>query len=420
MTRLIASINFLINESGGNLVILIKKILKIRSDLFPKKNSPPLDLTRPLRHVLLSFKYTSSRISLTHCFNLSLSANLIFDTLAMANGKIKIGINGFGRIGRLVARVVLQRDDVELVAVNDPFITTEYMTYMFKYDSVHGQWKHHELKVKDEKTLLFGEKPVTVFGIRNPEDIPWGEAGADFVVESTGVFTDKDKAAAHLKGGAKKVVISAPSKDAPMFVVGVNEHEYKSDLDIVSNASCTTNCLAPLAKVINDRFGIVEGLMTTVHSITATQKTVDGPSMKDWRGGRAASFNIIPSSTGAAKAVGKVLPQLNGKLTGMSFRVPTVDVSVVDLTVRLEKAATYDEIKKAIKEESEGKLKGILGYTEDDVVSTDFVGDSRSSIFDAKAGIALSDNFVKLVSWYDNEWGYSTRVVDLIVHMSKA
>ncbi|KAG5416526.1 hypothetical protein IGI04_004093 [Brassica rapa subsp. trilocularis] len=289
----------------------------------------------------------------------------------MAGGKIKIGINGFGRIGRLVARVVLQRDDVELVAVNDPFITTEYMTYMFKYDSVHGQWKHHELKVKDEKTLLFGEKPVTVFGIRNPEDIPWGEAGADFVVESTGVFTDKDKAAAHLK-------------------------------------------------VINDRFGIVEGLMTTVHSITATQKTVDGPSMKDWRGGRAASFNIIPSSTGAAKAVGKVLPQLNGKLTGMSFRVPTVDVSVVDLTVRLEKAATYDEIKKAIKEESEGKLKGILGYTEDDVVSTDFVGDSRSSIFDAKAGIALSDNFVKLVSWYDNEWGYSTRVVDLIVHMSKA
>jgi glyceraldehyde 3-phosphate dehydrogenase len=223
-----------------------------------------------------------------------------------------------------------------------------------------------------------------------------------------------------LKGGAKKVVISAPSKDAPMFVVGVNEHEYKSDLDIVSNASCTTNCLAPLAKVINDRFGIVEGLMTTVHSITATQKTVDGPSMKDWRGGRAASFNIIPSSTGAAKAVGKVLPALNGKLTGMSFRVPTVDVSVVDLTVRLEKAATYDEIKKAIKEESEGKLKGILGYTEDDVVSTDFVGDNRSSIFDAKAGIALSDKFVKLVSWYDNEWGYSSRVVDLIVHMSKA
>lgn len=332
--------------------------------------------------------------------------------------KIRIGINGFGRIGRLVARVALQRNDVELVAINDPFITTDYMTYMFKYDTVHGQWKHFDLKVKDSKTLLFGEKSVAVFGIRNPEEIPWGEAGADFVVESTGVFTDKDKAAAHLKGGAKKVVISAPSKDAPMFVVGVNEKEYKPELDIVSNASCTTNCLAPLAKVINDRFGIVEGLMTTVHAITATQKTVDGPSNKDWRGGRAASFNIIPSSTGAAKAVGKVLPALNGKLTGMSFRVPTVDVSVVDLTVRLEKPATYQQIKAAIKEESEGKLKGILGYTEDDVVSTDFVGDSRSSIFDAKAGISLNDNFVKLVSWYDNEWGYSSRVIDLIVHIA--
>ncbi|KAL0331890.1 UNVERIFIED_CONTAM: Glyceraldehyde-3-phosphate dehydrogenase, cytosolic [Sesamum calycinum] len=326
---------------------------------------------------------------------------------------------GFGRIGRLVARVALQSDDVELVAVNDPFISTDYMTYMFKYDSVHGQWKKHELKVKDSKTLLFGDKPVTVFGVRNPEEIPWAEAGADYVVESTGVFTDKDKAAAHLKGGAKKVVISAPSKDAPMFVVGVNEKDYKSDIDIVSNASCTTNCLAPLAKVLNDRFGIVEGLMTTVHSITATQKTVDGPSMKDWRGGRAASFNIIPSSTGAAKAVGKVLPALNGKLTGMAFRVPTVDVSVVDLTARLKKAATYDEIKAAIKEESETNMKGILGYTEDDVVSTDFVGDCRSSIFDAKAGIALNGNFVKVVSWYDNEWGYSNRVVDLIRHMAK-
>nr|QED12508.1 glyceraldehyde 3-phosphate dehydrogenase [Selenicereus undatus] len=332
--------------------------------------------------------------------------------------KIKIGINGFGRIGRLVARVALQRDDIELVAVNDPFISTDYMTYMFKYDSVHGQWKHHELKVKDSNTLLFGEKPVTVFGFRNPEEIPWGKTGAEFVVESTGVFTDKDKAAAHLKGGAKKVVISAPSKDAPMFVVGVNEKEYKPEIDIVSNASCTTNCLAPLAKVINDRFGIVEGLMTTVHAITATQKTVDGPSSKDWRGGRAASFNIIPSSTGAAKAVGKVLPTLNGKLTGMSFRVPTVDVSVVDLTVRLEKETTYEEIKAAIREESEGNLKGILGYTEDDVVSTDFIGDSRSSIFDAKAGIALNKNFVKLVSWYDNEWGYSSRVIDLVVHMA--
>ncbi|KAF7819462.1 glyceraldehyde-3-phosphate dehydrogenase, cytosolic [Senna tora] len=332
--------------------------------------------------------------------------------------KIKIGINGFGRIGRLVARVALQRDDVELVAVNDPFISTDYMTYMFKYDSVHGQWKHHDIKVKDTKTLLFGEKPVAVFGVKNPEEIPWGEAGADYVVESTGVFTDKDKAAAHLKGGAKKVIISAPSKDAPMFVVGVNEKEYKSDLNIVSNASCTTNCLAPLAKVIHDKFGIVEGLMTTVHSITATQKTVDGPSMKDWRGGRAASFNIIPSSTGAAKAVGKVLPSLNGKLTGMAFRVPTVDVSVVDLTVRIEKGASYDEIKAAVKEASEGSMKGILGYTEDDVVSTDFVGDCRSSIFDAKAGISLSNNFVKLVSWYDNEWGYSSRVVDLIRHIA--
>ncbi|KAJ3687530.1 hypothetical protein LUZ61_016694 [Rhynchospora tenuis] len=334
-------------------------------------------------------------------------------------GKIKIGINGFGRIGRLVARVALQSEDVELVAINDPFITTDYMTYMFKYDTVHGAWKKGDIYVKDGKTLVFGSQEVTAFGFRNPEEIPWAEAGAEYVVESTGVFTEKAKAAAHFKGGAKKVVISAPSKDAPMFVVGVNETEYKSDIDIVSNASCTTNCLAPLAKVVNDKFGIVEGLMTTVHSITATQKTVDGPSSKDWRGGRAASFNIIPSSTGAAKAVGKVLPALNGKLTGMAFRVPTVNVSVVDLTVRLEKAATYDEIKAAIKAESEGSLKGILGYVEEDLVSTDFVSDCRSSIFDAKAGIALNGNFVKLVSWYDNEWGYSNRVVDLIRHMNK-
>jgi glyceraldehyde 3-phosphate dehydrogenase len=318
----------------------------------------------------------------------------------------------------LVARVALQRNDVELVAVNDPFISTDYMAYMFKYDTVHGHWKHGEVKVKDEKTLLFGDKAVRVFGFKNPEEIPWTEVGAEFVVESTGVFTDKQKASAHLKAGAKKVVISAPSKDAPMFVVGVNEKEYKPEYDIVSNASCTTNCLAPLAKVIHDRFGIVEGLMTTIHSITATQKTVDGPSSKDWRGGRAASFNIIPSSTGAAKAVGKVLPALNGKLTGMAFRVPTVDVSVVDLTVTLQKEATYEDIKAAIREESENKLKGILGYTEEDVVSTDFLGDSRSSIFDAKAGIALSKKFMKLVSWYDNEWGYSCRVIDLIVHMA--
>nr|XP_028959676.1 glyceraldehyde-3-phosphate dehydrogenase, cytosolic-like [Malus domestica] len=333
-------------------------------------------------------------------------------------GKIKVGINGFGRIGRLVARIALQREDIELVAINDPFITGDYMVYMFNYDTVHGRWKHNDVKLKDANTLLFGDKPVSIFAVRDPVEIPWSGSGAEYIVESTGVFTDKEKAAAHLKGGAKKVIISAPSKDAPMFVVGVNEKDYMKDLDIVSNASCTTNCLAPLAKVIHDRFGIVEGLMTTVHSITATQKTVDGPSSKDWRGGRAASFNIIPSSTGAAKAVGKVLPDLNGKLTGMAFRVPTVDVSVVDLTVRLAKAATYDEVKAAIKEESEGKLKGILGYTEDDVVSTDFVGDSRSSIFDAKAGIALNDNFIKLISWYDNEWGYSCRVVDLISYIA--
>ncbi|TQD86448.1 hypothetical protein C1H46_027937 [Malus baccata] len=333
-------------------------------------------------------------------------------------GKIKVGINGFGRIGRLVARIALQREDIELVAINDPFITGDYMVYMFNYDTVHGRWKHNDVKLKDANTLLFGDKPVSIFAVRDPVEIPWSGSGAEYIVEATGVFTDKEKAAAHLKGGAKKVIISAPSKDAPMFVVGVNEKDYNKDLDIVSNASCTTNCLAPLAKVIHDRFGIVEGLMTTVHSITATQKTVDGPSSKDWRGGRAASFNIIPSSTGAAKAVGKVLPDLNGKLTGMAFRVPTVDVSVVDLTVRLAKAATYDEVKAAIKEESEGKLKGILGYTEDDVVSTDFVGDSRSSIFDAKAGIALNDNFIKLISWYDNEWGYSCRVVDLISYIA--
>ncbi|KAG6555725.1 hypothetical protein Mapa_002963 [Marchantia paleacea] len=336
----------------------------------------------------------------------------------ISSGKVKIGINGFGRIGRLVARVALERDDIELVAVNDPFISTEYMAYMFKYDSVHGRYTKNTIEAKDDKTLLFGKFPVSIFQCRDPAEIPWGQTGAEYVVESTGVFTTKDKAAAHLKGGAKKVVISAPSADAPMFVIGVNEKEYTSDIDIVSNASCTTNCLAPLAKVIHDKFGIVEGLMTTVHSITATQKTVDGPSAKDWRGGRGASFNIIPSSTGAAKAVGKVLPALNGKLTGMSFRVPTADVSVVDLTVRTEKKATYEEVKAAIKAESEGEMKGIIGYTEDDVVSTDFIGDSRSSIFDAKAGIALNDNFMKLISWYDNEWGYSNRVVDLILHMA--
>ncbi|GBG74335.1 hypothetical protein CBR_g18746 [Chara braunii] len=332
---------------------------------------------------------------------------------------VKIGINGFGRIGRLVLRASLNHPKVQVVAVNDPFLDPEYIVYLFKYDTVHGKYKG-EVGLSADKKLVVDGKEIAIFALRDPSAIPWGEAGADYVVESTGVFTDKDKAAAHLKGGAKKVVISAPSGNAPMFVMGVNEEKYTPDLDVISNASCTTNCLAPLAKVINDNFGIVEGLMTTVHAVTATQKTVDGPSGKDWRGGRGAGFNIIPSGTGAAKAVGKVLPVLNGKLTGMAFRIPTADVSVVDLTVRLEKSASYDEIKAVIKKASETDLKGILGYTEDDVVSSDFIGDARSSIFDAKAGIALSGNFVKLVSWYDNEWGYSNRVVELIEHISNA
>jgi glyceraldehyde 3-phosphate dehydrogenase len=331
--------------------------------------------------------------------------------------KIRIGINGCGRIGRLVLRVILGRDDVEVVALNDPFIDTKYMAYMLKYDSTHGLLKS-EVHAVDDKTLQVGSQTIKVFACRDPSEIPWGEAGADYVVESTGVFTAVAGASKHFKGGAKKVVISAPSGDAPMFVMGVNQNAYKDDMNIVSNASCTTNCLAPLAKVIQDNFGIEEGLMTTVHATTATQKTVDGPSGKDWRGGRGAGQNIIPSSTGAAKAVGKVLPELNGKLTGMAFRVPTPNVSVVDLTVRLERAGSYEDIKAAIKAASEGPMNGILGYTEDDVVSNDFVGDARSSIFDAKAGIALSDKFVKLVSWYDNEWGYSNRVVDLILHMA--
>lgn len=288
---------------------------------------------------------------------------------------------------------------------------------MFKFDSTHGKFGG-EVEYKDSHIVIDG-KEIAVFGERDPAAIPWGSAGADYVVESTGVFTTKEKAAAHLKGGAKKVVISAPSADAPMFVVGVNQDKYTSDLTVISNASCTTNCLAPLAKVVNDEFGIVEGLMTTVHSITATQKTVDGPSHKDWRGGRTAGDNIIPSSTGAAKAVGKVIPELNGKLTGLSLRVPTSDVSVVDLTVRLEKAVTYDDIKAAIKKASEGALKGVLGYTEDAVVSTDFLGDTHSSIFDATAGILLNEHFVKLISWYDNEYGYSARVVDLLVYIAK-
>lgn len=328
---------------------------------------------------------------------------------------MKVGINGFGRIGRLVLRACLE-SGVTVSAVNDPFIDLDYMVYMFKYDSTHGRFKG-TVGTEGGKLVVNGQ-PLDVYNERDPSNIPWAKSGADFVVESTGVFTKKDAASAHLKGGAKKVVISAPSPDAPMFVMGVNHKSYTKDQDIVSNASCTTNCLAPLAKVINDKFTIVEGLMTTVHAYTATQKTVDGPSNKDWRGGRTASQNIIPSSTGAAKAVGKVIPELNGKLTGMAFRVPVPDVSVVDLTVRIEKGATYEQIKDAIKDAAEGDLKGIMAYTEDLVVSTDFIGDKHSSIFDAKAGIALNSNFVKLVSWYDNECGYSQRVVDLIKHMA--
>ncbi|KAI5082822.1 hypothetical protein GOP47_0002565 [Adiantum capillus-veneris] len=332
-------------------------------------------------------------------------------------GVVKVGINGFGRIGRLVLRVALSRKDIEVVALNDPFIDSKYMAYMFKYDSTHGIYKH-DIKVIDDSTLEIGGHHIKVFGKRDPAEIPWGDAGVDYVVEASGVFTTTEKASAHLKGGAKKVIISAPSADAPMFVMGVNEEAYKPEMQIVSNASCTTNCLAPLAKIVHQEFGILEGLMTTVHAMTATQKTVDGPSGKDWRGGRGAGQNIIPSSTGAAKAVGKVLPELNGKLTGMAFRVPTPNVSVVDLTCRLEKGASYDEIKAAVKSASEGPMKGIMGYTEDDVVSSDFVGDARSSIFDAKAGIALNKGLVKLVAWYDNEWGYSTRVVDLIIYIA--
>ncbi|MGI6538287.1 MAG: type I glyceraldehyde-3-phosphate dehydrogenase [Caldicoprobacterales bacterium] len=330
---------------------------------------------------------------------------------------IKIGINGFGRIGRLVFRASLDNPNVKVVGINDPFIDLDYMAYMLRYDTVHGQFKG-EIKTENGKLIVDGNE-INVYGSMNPEEIPWSECGAEYIVESTGVFTTTDKASAHLKAGAKKVVISAPSKDAPMFVMGVNHDKYTKDMDIVSNASCTTNCLAPLAKVLHDNFGIVEGLMTTVHAVTATQKTVDGPSKKDWRGGRAAYANIIPSSTGAAKAVGKVIPELDGKLTGMSFRVPTVDVSVVDLTCRLEKPATYDEIKAAMKKASENELKGIMGYTEDAVVSSDFITDPRTCIFDADAGISLNDHFVKLVAWYDNEWGYSNKVVNLIEHMAK-
>jgi glyceraldehyde 3-phosphate dehydrogenase len=330
---------------------------------------------------------------------------------------VKVGINGFGRIGRIVFRNAVIHGDLEVVAINDPFIDLDYMVYMFKYDSTHGRFKG-EVSAKDGKLIING-KAVSVFNERDPASINWASAGAEYIVESTGVFTTTDKASAHLKGGAKKVIISAPSADAPMFVCGVNLDAYKPEYKVVSNASCTTNCLAPLVKVLHDKYNVVEGLMTTVHATTATQKTVDGPSHKDWRGGRGAAANIIPSSTGAAKAVGKVIPSLNGKLTGMAFRVPTSDVSVVDLVARIEKPASYEDIKATMKAASENELKGILDYTEDEVVSTDFVGTSASSTFDAKAGISLNQNFVKLIAWYDNEWGYSARVCDLIAHMAK-
>ncbi len=330
--------------------------------------------------------------------------------------KIKIGINGFGRIGRLVFRAACNNaDTVEVVGIND-LVPVDYMAYMLKYDSVHGHF-NGTVDVQDGQLIVNG-RAIRVTSEKDPSQLRWNEVGAEYIVESTGLFLTKEKAEAHIAAGAKYVVMSAPSKDdTPMFVCGVNSDTYAGQ-QIVSNASCTTNCLAPLAKVINDNFGLIEGLMTTVHATTATQKTVDGPSMKDWRGGRAAGGNIIPSSTGAAKAVGKVIPALNGKLTGMSFRVPTLDVSVVDLTCRLENGATYDEIKAAVKKASENELKGILGYTDEDLVSSDFTGDARTSIFDAKAGIALNANFVKLVSWYDNEWGYSNKVIMLIQKMA--
>ena len=331
---------------------------------------------------------------------------------------IKVGINGFGRIGRVVFRVLMQRqDEFELCGINLRNAELDYMAYQLKYDSIFGRFEG-DIEIGENCLIVNGQK-IHVFSESDASLIEWANCGAEYIIESTGAFNTMEKASLHKIGGAKKVIISAPSADAPMFVMGVNHETYTKDMNIVSNASCTTNCLAPLAKVINDNFGIVEGLMTTVHSITATQKTVDGPSRKDWRGGRAAATNIIPSSTGAAKAVGKVIPALAGKLTGMSFRVPTVDVSVVDLTCRLEKTATYEEIKDAVKRACANEMKGIMDYTEDDVVSTDFLTDPHTSIFDAKAGIALNDHFVKLVCWYDNEWGYSNKVLDLIQHMEK-
>src|SRR5690554_1857175 len=331
--------------------------------------------------------------------------------------KVKIGINGFGRIGRLFFRAAVANENVEVVGIND-LIEVDYIAYMLKYDSTHGLF-NGDVSVEDGQLVVNGQK-IRITNEPNPANLKWGEVGAEYVLESTGLFLTKEKAQGHIDAGAKKVIMSAPSKDdTPMFVMGVNNTSYTNDMTFVSNASCTTNCLAPIAKVLNDKFGIVEGLMTTVHATTATQKTVDGPSMKDWRGGRGAGQNIIPSSTGAAKAVGKVIPELNGKLTGMAFRVPTPDVSVVDLTCRLEKPASYADVCAAMKAASEGELKGVLGYTEDAVVSNDFVGETKTSVFDADAGISLNDNFVKVVSWYDNEMGYSTKVVELVQHMYK-
>ena len=329
---------------------------------------------------------------------------------------IKIGINGFGRIGKLAFQAALSREGVEIVAINDPFIAADYMAYMVKYDTVHGRF-NGTISAEEGKLVVNG-KEIKVYNEMDPKNIPWGKDGVDYVLECSGVFTTMEKAQAHLDAGAKKVIISAPSKDAPMFVMGVNNDTYTPDMNIISNASCTTNCLAPLAKVINDNFGIKDGLMTTVHSTTATQKTVDGASKKDWRGGRAAAANIIPSTTGAAKAVGKVIPELNGKLTGMSLRVPTVDVSVVDLTCNLAKPATYEEICNAVKKACENEMKGIMAYTDEPVVSSDFISDPHTSIFDAAAGIALTDTFVKLVAWYDNEWGYSNKLVDLTMYIA--
>ncbi|HLS96097.1 glyceraldehyde 3-phosphate dehydrogenase [Sphingobacterium allocomposti] len=330
---------------------------------------------------------------------------------------MKIGINGFGRIGRLAFRAAINRSDIEIVGIND-LVEPDYLAYMLKYDSTHGKFDG-TVEVKDGHLVVNGQT-IRITAEKDPANLKWDEVGAEVIIESTGFFLTKELAQKHIDAGAKKVVMSAPAKDdTPTFVMGVNHKELKAEYTIVSNASCTTNCLAPIAKVLNDKFGIVEGLMTTVHAVTATQKTVDGPSAKDWRGGRGAYQNIIPSSTGAAKAVGLVLPELKGKLTGMSMRVPTADVSVVDLTVRLEKGASYEEIKQAMKEASEGELKGILGYTEDEVVSSDFLGDARTSIFDAKAGISLNDNFVKVVSWYDNEWGYSNKIIDLAQEIGK-